>query len=130
MQITCRIIDNNLHVKCLIKKSISDNIHRKQLKGKVLIMIPSKREYNYVKEHFNEVHHTTVNPEGPGVVRVHLVPPKYSEKDIGSSLAIINGHDIVPVYFIESVLARITSPSRRLLPARSFTVSEYNSSPS
>ncbi|MCR5206149.1 MAG: radical SAM protein [Lachnospiraceae bacterium] len=67
-------------------------------------MIPSKREYNYVKEHFNEVHHTTVNPEGPGVVRVHLVPPKYSEKDIGSSLAIINGHDIVPVNVSWSIL--------------------------
>ena len=41
--------------------------------------------------------HTTLNPEGPGVVRIHLIPPKVINGEIGSSVAIINGQDIIPV---------------------------------
>lgn len=57
----------------------------------------SKRVLQYAKDHFNEVKHTTLNPEGPGVVRVHLVPPKVTGETIGPSVAIINGQDIIPV---------------------------------
>ena len=57
----------------------------------------SKRVLKYAKEHFNEVHHTTLNPEGPGVVRIHLVPPHIEGDLIGPSVAIINGQDIIPV---------------------------------
>ncbi len=57
----------------------------------------SKRELRYAAEHFGEVHHTTLDPEGPGVVRIHLVPPKIADKEIGASVAIINGQDVVPV---------------------------------
>jgi len=60
-------------------------------------MKPTKRLYRYACNNFNEVMHTTLNPEGPGVVRVHLIPPSYSEKKIASSVAIINGQDIIPV---------------------------------
>ena len=57
----------------------------------------SKRELEYAKAHFNEVHHTTINPEGPGVVRVHLIPPVITGEEIGPSIAIINGQDIIPI---------------------------------
>jgi len=57
----------------------------------------SKREIEYAKEHFNEVHHTTLNPEGPGVVRIHLIPPVIDSEEIGPSIAIINGQDILPI---------------------------------
>ncbi len=57
----------------------------------------SRREIEYAKAHFNEVHHTTLNPEGPGVVRIHLIPPVLTEGEIGPSVAIINGQDIIPV---------------------------------
>ena len=57
----------------------------------------SKRVLNYAKENYNEVKHTTLNPEGPGVVRLHLVPPVVTEDDIGPSVVIINGQDIVPL---------------------------------
>ncbi|MCQ2523120.1 MAG: radical SAM protein [Lachnospiraceae bacterium] len=56
-----------------------------------------KRVLRYAEENFNEVVHTTLNPEGPGVVRIHLIPPKIINGEIGSSVAIINGQDIVPV---------------------------------
>jgi len=47
-------------------------------------------------DHFDEVKHTTLNPEGPGVVRIHLIPPA-ADGDINHSIAIINGQDIIPV---------------------------------
>ena len=60
-------------------------------------MKASKRELEYARRKFGEVHHTTLNPEGPGVVRIHLIPPVVSGDDIGSSVAILNGQDIIPV---------------------------------
>ena len=60
-------------------------------------MKPTKRLLKYSKEHYGEVMHTTLNPEGPGVVRIHLIPPKFSDDDIAESIAIINGQDIIPV---------------------------------
>ena len=64
----------------------------------------SKKVLEYARAHFNEVHHTTLNPEGPGVVRIHLVPPKMEDDEIGPSVAIINGQDIIPVYTSWSIL--------------------------
>ena len=60
-------------------------------------MKPTKRVYKYACDNFNEVMHTTLNPEGPGVVRIHLIPPKFSKDEIAPSVAIINGQDIIPV---------------------------------
>ncbi len=57
----------------------------------------SEKILKYAQENFNEVKHTTLNPEGPGVVRIHLVPPKVTGGEIGPSVAIINGQDIIPV---------------------------------
>ena len=57
----------------------------------------------YMRENFKEVAHTTVNPEGPGVVRIHLIPPKQEGK-LASSIAIINGQDIIPVRYAWSIL--------------------------
>ena len=62
------------------------------------------RELEYARNHFNEVHHTTLNPEGPGVVRIHLIPPAIEDDYIGPSIAIINGQDIIPVNTAWSIL--------------------------
>ena len=56
-----------------------------------------KRVRRYMQENFTEVLHTTLNPEGPGAVRIHLIPPKITEGEIQPSVAIINGQDIIPV---------------------------------
>ncbi len=56
-----------------------------------------KRLLKYVQENYKGVKHTTLDPEGPGVVRIHLIPPKVTGEDIGPSVAIINGQDIIPV---------------------------------
>ncbi|MBR0416504.1 MAG: radical SAM protein [Firmicutes bacterium] len=50
-----------------------------------------------MRENFDEVMHTTLNPEGPGAVRIHLIPPKIEEGEVQASVAIINGQDVIPV---------------------------------
>ena len=57
----------------------------------------NNRINRYIEQNFSEVVHTTLNPEGPGVVRIHLVPPKAEGGDTGSAVAILNGQDIIPV---------------------------------
>lgn len=56
-----------------------------------------KRIVKYAEENLSEVLHTTINPEGPGVVRIHLIPPVISREKASSGVAIINGQDIIPV---------------------------------
>ena len=59
---------------------------------------------SYMDKEFSEVLHTTLNPDGPGVIRVHLIPPKTEEDAFNPSIAIINGTDIVPVNFVWAVM--------------------------
>ena len=58
----------------------------------------------YMDEVFHEVLHTTLNPDGPGAIRIHLIPPKKEENELNPSIAIINGADIVPVNFAWAVM--------------------------
>ena len=58
----------------------------------------------YMNFAFSEVLHTTLNPDGPGAVRIHLIPPKPEEDVLNPSVAIINGTDILPVNFIWAVM--------------------------
>ena len=67
-------------------------------------MKATKRELAYAARKFNEVHHTTLDPEGPGVVRIHLVPPLVQGREIGASVAILNGQDVIPVNISWSIL--------------------------
>ena len=69
-------------------------------------MDPEKRVRKYAQQNFNEVHHCTLNPDGPGVVRIFLVPPVVEDNDpiVGSSVAIINGQDVIPVNTSWSIL--------------------------
>ncbi len=58
----------------------------------------------YMADTFSEVLHTTLNPDGPGAIRIHLIPPKAEEDELNPSIAIINGTDIVPVNFAWAVI--------------------------
>ena len=66
-----------------------------------------KRVRDYAQRNFNEVHHCTLNPDGPGVVRIFLVPPVVKgdgdSSEVGS-MAIINGQDVIPVNTSWSIL--------------------------
>lgn len=54
------------------------------------------RERIYQRTNLKEVKHTTLNPYGPGVVRIHLIPPKRGKED-APSVVILNGKDILPI---------------------------------
>lgn len=58
------------------------------------------------------VSHCTFNPEGPGVVRIHLIPPKFRLFRSSAYIVILNGYYLLPLgyawalilsYFMEEV---------------------------
>ena len=63
-----------------------------------------KRINEYMDSCFNEVLHTTLNPDGPGAIRIHLIPPLKEENALNPSVAIINGTDIIPVNFARTII--------------------------
>ena len=63
-----------------------------------------KRIFSYMDTVFDQVLHTTLNPDGPGAIRIHLIPPRREENALNPSVAIINGSDIVPVNFVWAVI--------------------------
>ena len=48
--------------------------------------------------------HCTFNPEGPGVVRLHLVPPRFRLFQSSSYVLILNGYYLLPVGYSWAVL--------------------------
>jgi len=64
----------------------------------------SFRESAYIRKHLNQVKHMTLDPRGPGVVRVHMIPPKPSLDKKIPSVIIINGQDILPINLSWAIL--------------------------
>ena len=64
----------------------------------------TKKIREYMRTSFTQVSHTTLNPEGPGSVRIHLVPPFDPEGNLVPSVAIVNGQDIIPVNYSWSII--------------------------
>lgn len=54
-------------------------------------------EKRYEKKCLNKIIHTTLNPEMPGAVRLHLVPSKFSWFRSRPSVVIVNGKDVIPL---------------------------------
>lgn len=50
------------------------------------------------------VRHTTLNPEGPGAVRIHLVPPRYRPGGKAPYVVILNGYYVLPLGYAWAVL--------------------------
>ena len=65
----------------------------------------NKKLKEYI-ENINGVVHTTFNPKGPGVVRIHLIPPKKIKLGI-PWVVIINGQDILPITCGWAILLKI-----------------------
>lgn len=71
----------------------------------------NRKEIMYRSEKMNEVRHATLNPNGPGAIRIHLIPPAMgveNAKDIDiekyPAMIILNGQYYVPVNRSFSVL--------------------------
>ncbi|MCR5186491.1 MAG: radical SAM protein [Clostridia bacterium] len=60
-----------------------------------MILIKTNFAKRFCLRHLRKVQHTTLNPKGPGVVRIHLVPPKKPWEQ--NSVVILNGADRIPL---------------------------------
>ena len=54
------------------------------------------RERRYRRAHLDCVRHITLDPKGPGVVRIHMIPPKDETPD-APFLLLLNGASLVPL---------------------------------
>ena len=50
--------------------------------------------------------HTTLNPKGPGAVRIHLIPPKWRPFSDAPYVMILNGYYILPLGYSWAILLR------------------------
>lgn len=55
------------------------------------------REKLYELKNWKGVVHTTWNPQGPGVIRIHMIPPKFRLFRIAPAVVILNGQEILPL---------------------------------
>lgn len=49
------------------------------------------------REYKNGITHCTFNPEGPGVVRIHLIPPKFRLFSSDAYIVLLNGYYLLPI---------------------------------
>jgi len=63
----------------------------------------SIKERRYRREKLSCVRHITLDPKGPGVVRIHMIPPRTEDKE-APFLLLINGAQLVPLNFSWAVL--------------------------
>lgn len=63
------------------------------------------KKFKEYLESINQTYHTTIDPKGPGVVRLHLVPPEKIRFGI-PWLVIINGQDILPLSLSWAILLK------------------------
>ena len=63
----------------------------------------NRRELQFRQEHLNCVRHTTLDPYGPGVVRIHMIPPRADTLD-EPFLLLLNGAHLVPLNLSWAVL--------------------------
>ncbi len=54
------------------------------------------RERRYRRAHLDCVRHITLDPKGPGVVRIHMIPPR-DETPAAPFLLLLNGAQLVPL---------------------------------
>ena len=56
------------------------------------------------KELKSGVKHCTFNPDGPGVVRIHLIPPKFNLFKSSSYILILNGYYLLPLGYSWAIM--------------------------
>ena len=74
----------------------------------------TRREQAYKAQYLDRVCHTTLDPKQPGVVRIHMVPPREDAGKETPYLVVLNGQEILPLSFSWAVL--LSSFMRRLEP--------------
>lgn len=63
----------------------------------------TRREQRFVQEHLRCVRHITLDPHGPGVVRIHMIPPR-PENPAEPFLLLLNGAQLIPLNLSWAIL--------------------------
>jgi hypothetical protein len=63
-----------------------------------------KQKIAQYREYKHGVRHCTFNPSGPGVVRIHLVPPKFRLFGNACYIVILNGYYLLPLGYSWALL--------------------------
>lgn len=61
-------------------------------------------EFLYIRKNLKQVKHVTLDPYGPGVVRIHLIPPAFSLNKNTPAVILLNGQDLLPVNLSWAIL--------------------------
>ncbi|MGN0983241.1 MAG: radical SAM protein [Gemmiger sp.] len=81
----------------------------------------SYAERMFLRRHLSRVRHITLDPGGPGVVRIHLIPARKVSRSI-PFLAILNGQELLPLQVSWAIL--LTNLIEALLPYEGREISE------
>lgn len=84
------------------------------------------REAVYRLVHMQGVAHTTFNPYDPGVVRIHMIPPKFDIRKNTPSIIILNGMDIIPINLSWAILFNIFITEVNRYDGREITDEDLN----
>ncbi len=71
---------------------------------KEVVFVSLHNLFAQYKEYKNGISHCTFNPEGPGVVRIHLVPPKFRLFGNRAYIVILNGYYLLPLGYSWALL--------------------------
>ena len=82
------------------------------------------REQAFRRQHLSCVRHITLDPYGPGVVRMHLIPPRESAAD-EPYLLLLNGAHLVPLNFSWAVLLSCFMDELEVYSGREITEADW-----
>lgn len=78
------------------------------------------------KELKSGVKHCTFNPDGPGVVRIHLIPPKFKLLKNSSYICILNGYYLLPLGYSWAIMLSAFMKETNEFDGREITDSDYD----
>lgn len=73
------------------------------------------------------VKHCTFNPGGPGVVRIHLIPPKFKLFNNSSYVVILNGYYLIPLGYSWAIMLSRFIEQVNQYDGREISESDYDS---
>jgi len=79
-----------------------------------------------LKEYKSGVKQCTFNPEGPGVVRIHLIPPKFRLFGNPNYIVILNGYYLLPLGYSWAVILSCFMSEVNAFHGREITDDDYN----
>ena len=77
------------------------------------------------KEMKSGVKHCTFNPYGPGVVRIHLIPPKFKLLKNSSYIVILNGYYLLPLGYSWAIILSNFMKETNIFSGREITETDY-----